>query len=172
VRESSEVDARPDGRGSERDPRGRLPGPPGLLGQGVRFALAGGTVSVVYLGTTTVLAELVGLPFQAALALGYGVALATHFTLQRKFVWVSDRDFVLPFSHQAARYLLVSGIQYGLTVLSTALLPAALGVATEVVYVLTVAVLVCVNFVIFRFGIFHSREDRTHVSPQAGPWPS
>ena len=125
----------------------------GLLGQGVRYGLAGGTVAVVYLSTTTVLAEVVGLPFQVALAIGFSVALVVHFTLQRFFVWIHHDEFALPLHHQAGRYLTVAGTQYGLTIASTALLPAALGVSAEIVYLVTVAVLASTNFLVFRHGI-------------------
>ncbi len=112
----------------------------GMLGQGVRFALSGGTVALVYLATTTVLAEVVGLPFQVALAIGFCVGLVVHFTLQRLFVWSHHEEFALPLSHQLGRYLAVAAAQYGVTAASTALLPHALGVSTEIVYLVTVAV--------------------------------
>jgi putative flippase GtrA len=130
----------------------------GLVGQGVRFGIAGGTVALVYLVTTTILADVVGLPFQVALAIGFCVGIVVHFTLQRTFVWVHNEDFALPLRHQAGRYLVVSAIQYGLTAASTSLLPSALGVPTEVVYLATVAIIVSLNFVVFRHRIFHARR--------------
>jgi putative flippase GtrA len=128
----------------------------GLVGQGVRYGLAGGTVAVVYLSTTTVLAEVVGAPFQIALAIGFCVGLMVHFTLQRFFVWRHEDEFALPLHHQAGRYLTVAGTQYGLTIASTSLLPAALGVSAEIVYLVTVAVLASTNFLVFRHGIFQA----------------
>ena len=68
----------------------------------MRFALSGGTVALVYLATTTVLASVVGLPFQAALAIGFCVGLVVHFTLQRLFVWTHHEEFALPLGHQVA----------------------------------------------------------------------
>jgi putative flippase GtrA len=133
----------------------------GLLGQGVRFALAGGTVALIYLTTTTVLADVVGLPFQAALAIGFCVGLMVHFTLQRVFVWTHHEEFALPLRHQAGRYLAVAAVQYGVTAASTSLLPSALGLPTEIVYLATVAVIVCTNFLVFRHGIFHSKPATT-----------
>src|SRR5271157_2054910 len=56
-----------------------------LLGQGVRFILAGGVVVVVYVSITTVLAEVVGMHFQVALAIGFGIALIVQFNLYRVF---------------------------------------------------------------------------------------
>lgn len=129
----------------------------GLLGQGVRYAISGCIVATVYLGVTTLLADVVGLRFQIALAIGFCCGISVHFTLQRFFVWVHQEEFALPFRHQAGRYLLLSGAQYGLTAASTALLPGALGLPTELVYVATVAILVCTNFIVFRHGVFHAR---------------
>jgi putative flippase GtrA len=127
-----------------------------LLGQGARFAIAGATVALVYLTSTTVLADVVGLPFQAALAIGYTLGLVVHFTLQRVFVWAHGEAFALAIHHQLLRYLSVAGVQYGVTAASTALLPNALGAPTELVYVVTVAVVTATNFMVFRHGIFHA----------------
>jgi putative flippase GtrA len=130
----------------------------GLLGQGVRYGLAGATVALVYLSTTTILAEVVRIPFQIALAIGSCVALVVHFTLQRLFVWIHHDEFALPLHHQAGRYLTVAGTQYGLTIASTSLLPAALGVSAEIVYLVTVVVLASTNFLVFRHGIFQADQ--------------
>ena len=67
----------------------------GVLGQGVRFLLAGGVVVVVYVTTTIVLADVIGLHFQIALALGFLVAMAVQFTLYRGFVW-RHPEYALP----------------------------------------------------------------------------
>jgi putative flippase GtrA len=137
----------------------------GLLGQGARFALAGGTVAFVYLTTTTVLADVVGLPFQVALAIGFSVGLIVHFTLQRMFVWTHHEEFALPLHHQAGRYLVAAGVQYGITAASTSLLPPVLGVSTEIVYLATVAVVLATNFVVFRHGIFHAKPGPEAAAP-------
>jgi putative flippase GtrA len=129
----------------------------GLLGQGVRFGLAGGTVALVYLASTTILAEVAGLPFQMALAIGFCLGLVVHFTLQRLFVWAHHEEFALPLHQQLGRYLIVAAMQYGVTAASTGLLPSALGVPTELVYLATVAVLLSANFLLFRNGIFHAK---------------
>jgi putative flippase GtrA len=130
----------------------------GLFGQGTRFALAGGLVALIYLTTTTVLSAVVGLPFQLALAVGFCTALVAHFTLQRTFVWTHHEEFALPLHHQLGRYLLVAGTQYGVTAASTSLLPGALGLPTEAVYLATFALTVASNFLVFRHGIFHARS--------------
>jgi putative flippase GtrA len=137
----------------------------GVLGQGARFVLVGGICAVVYLTTTTVLSAVVGLPFQVALASGFLLALVVHFTLQRYFVWAHHEEFALPVRHQLGRYLLVAGIQYGVTAASTSLLPAALGLPVEVVYVATVALTASTNFLVFRFGVFHAAAPAPAPAP-------
>jgi putative flippase GtrA len=146
----------------------------GVLGQGVRFAVAGGTVALVYLTLTLVLADIVGLPFQAALAIGFCIATIVHFTLQRVFVWIHHEEFALPMHRQAARYLLAASAQYGLTAASTSLLPDALDAPTEVVYLTTLAAVISMNFLVFRHGIFHGsapgeETDRSPGEPGDAP---
>ncbi len=137
----------------------------GVLGQGVRFALAGGTVALIYLATTTILAEVVGMPFQAALAIGFSVGLVVHFTLQRVFVWTHHEEFALSLAHQLGRYLAVAAVQYGVTAASTGLLPSALGAPTEAVYLATVAVVLSTNFLVFRHRIFHGKPTTEDSAP-------
>jgi putative flippase GtrA len=127
-----------------------------LLAQGVRFAITGVIVSIVYIAVTTVLAEAVGLRFQIALGIGWSAAIAVHFTLQRLFVWVHEDGFALPFRRQVGRYLALAVSQLLITTASTTLLPAPLGVPTEVVYLATAALLTSFNFVVFRGGVFHA----------------
>jgi putative flippase GtrA len=141
----------------------------GLLAQGARYALTGGTVTIVYLGSTTLLADVVGLPFQVALAIGACIGVSVHFTLQRLFVWAHRDEYALPLRHQAARYLVFASAQYGLTAISTAVLPAALGLPVELVYLATVALLVSLNFLVFRNVIFHSKARAAGAWPGDGP---
>jgi putative flippase GtrA len=128
----------------------------GLLGQFVRFGMVGGLVTLFYLTTTTVLYQLAGLPFQVALGIGFAFSLLLHFTLQRFFVWVHVDGFALSFRGQVGRYTVMAGTQYGLTVVSTAVLPHALGISTEVVYLATMAVVTVAGFLLMRFVIFHA----------------
>ncbi len=111
-------------------------------------------MSVVYIVATSLLA-FIGLPFQAALAIGFVVAIATHFTLQRAFVWTHASGFALGRRSQLARYLPLAGLQYLITAMVTATAPRMLGVPTEIVYVLTVGALSCTSFVLFRTRVFH-----------------
>lgn len=133
-----------------------------LRGQGFRFAVAGGIVFATYVVTTTILAEVIGIPFEVSLAIGFALAIVTHFSLQRLFVWRRAVAFALPLHHQLARYLAVAGFQYGVTAGITATLPKALGVSPEMVYLLTVVLLSATNFLILRSRIFHSAIDPVH----------
>jgi putative flippase GtrA len=139
----------------------------GMLGQGVRYALTGGVVSAVYLITTTVLALAIGVPFEVALPIGFCLGLTVHFTLQRVFVWAHRDGFALPLHRQVGRYLVLAGTQYGVTAASTSLLPAALGLSTEVVYLATACLLTSANFVLFRQRIFHPEGVATAVPDRA-----
>jgi putative flippase GtrA len=127
----------------------------GLLGQGARFVLVGCVVSAVYLLTTTILAVVVGMPFQGALAIGFCFAIVVHFTLHRVFVWVHRGEFALSFRHQIGRYLLVVCSQYGLTAASVSVLPSVLGLSMEIVYLVTALLIASANFLVLRNGVFH-----------------
>ncbi|HEY5287867.1 MAG TPA: GtrA family protein [Solirubrobacteraceae bacterium] len=131
----------------------------GLMGQLVRFGLTGGLVTVVYLTITTVLSQVFGLPFELALAIGFVSALLLHFNLQRFFVWIHYEGFALPTRRQVTRYLIMAGMQYGCTAVSTAVLPAVLGLETEIVYLGTMAVVTTTGFLVMRFVIFHGKTQ-------------
>jgi len=130
----------------------------GAVGQGLRYAIAGTTVAVWYLVTTTVLADVFGVPFQLALAIGFVSAILLHFTLQRFFVWVHHSEFALGLHAQVGRYLLVAGYQYAVTAAAVAILPRALDVPVTPVYLATAIALAATNFLIFRGGVFHAES--------------
>jgi putative flippase GtrA len=126
------------------------------FGQGLRFVLAGGTVALLYIVTTLVMAEGLGLPFQIALALGFAAAIVAHFSLQRFFVWVHHQGFALPFRSQVRRYALVAGVQYVTTAAVTASAPRLLGMSSTVVYIVWTPLVSAVTFLIFGRGVFHA----------------
>jgi putative flippase GtrA len=130
----------------------------GVVGQAVRYAIAGTTVFVWYLGTTTVLADGFGVTFQLALATGWVTAVFVHFTLQRYFVWVHHSEFALGFGGQVGRYLVVAGAQYAITAAATSVLPRALDLPVTAVYLATAITLAAANFLIFRGGVFHAEH--------------
>ena len=130
----------------------------GWLRHGVRYAIAGTGVAGVYVITTLFLADVAGLPFQIALAVGLVVAVTTHFLAQRLFVWSHEQAFALPARRQASRYLAITLVQYGLTALATSVLPSALGLPTNVVYLAAVACLTVLTFVLLRTQVFHPEK--------------
>lgn len=127
----------------------------GLAGQGIRFAVAGALVALLYISVTTLLHEALGVRFQIALASGFLAGVALHFTLQRLFVWRHRQSFALALHQQALRYLLICAGQYGITALATARLPDVLGLPVELVYVTTVCAVAGANFMLFRHRVFH-----------------
>lgn len=131
----------------------------GLLGQGFRYAIAGGTVALVYLVLTTVLADGFGVPFQLALAIGYATALVIHFSLQRFFVWVHHEEFSLPLRAQLLRYLILAGSQYGTTAAAVAYLPSRLGLPATAVFYGWAILITAGSFVILRQGIFQAKRQ-------------
>ena len=139
----------------------------GLVGQLVRFGLAGGLATFLYVTVTTVLSQLVGLPFEMALAIGFVSALLLHFTLQRRFVWIHSDGFALRFPHQVRRYLLMAGTQYAFTALSTAVLPGLLDISTEIVYLATMAIVTTMGFLVMRFIIFHGMESTSDAGAES-----
>ena len=127
----------------------------GVVGQGLRFAIAGGCVGLIYVATTAVLSEVAGLRFQLALILGFSVAVAAHFTLQRFFVWVRKDGFALTTKGQMQRYAVVSGAQYASTAAATAVVPQVIDVRVLIVYVTWTALASIVNFLVLGRGVFH-----------------
>jgi putative flippase GtrA len=158
---------RPTDLRAARTPLGWVGSSSGVAGQGARYAMSGVVVALVYLLATTLLAEVVGLPFQVALPIGFALALCVHFTLQRLFVWVHEEEFALPFQRQARRYLVLAGVQYGVTATSTSLLPGVLGLPTEAVYLITVLLLASANFLLYRNVVFHPSEPETALVHRA-----
>ena len=140
----------------------------GLLGQGVRFVAVGCATAVVYLLSTTLLALVVGLPFEVALAIGFCLTISFNFTMHRTFVWVHHEGFHLSARRQFGRYITITGTQYALTATSTAVLPRALGLSTEVVYLVVSTALATFNFVVYRYGVFHAEHVERPGGPAAG----
>lgn len=133
--------------------------------QGARFAVAGGTVAMVYLGVTLLLSDVAGLPFEAALPIGYAVGISIHFTLQRFFVWTHDAGYALALHAQLARYVCLALAQYGITAAVTAELPQRIGVPKDLVYVVTAGTLTVVTFLLFRTNIFHHDVEEPNAEP-------
>jgi putative flippase GtrA len=120
-----------------------------------RYALAGAAVAITYIGLTLLLSGPGQLPIQAAILVGYVLAVALHFTLQRLFVFRDRSAFALSAREQAGRYVAIGFAQYAATAALTALLPSALGVSEQVAYVATVVVISALTFLLLRTRVFH-----------------
>ncbi len=131
----------------------------GLAGQGIRFVIAGCLVAGVNVTVTILLHDAFSTQFQIALAIGFGMGVALHFTLQRMFVWRHYESFALRLHHQALRYVLVCAAQYGVTALSTSVLPGLVDLPVEFVYIATMLTVAVVNFLVFRGRIFHPSQS-------------
>jgi putative flippase GtrA len=143
-----------------------------VLGQAIRFAIAGASVALLYIAITTILSDVAGLPFEAALVIGFTASICAHFTLQRYFVWVHLVDFALSVRMQTLRYLILAGCQYALTAASTAVLPGVLHLQVEIVYLGTFVVVTPTAFLLFRHGIFHPQAAEDHPQvPDSPPFP-
>jgi putative flippase GtrA len=125
-----------------------------LYGRAVRFVIAGGAMSIFYLGLTSILA-VIGVPFQAALIVSFLCAVALHFTLQRLFVWSQHGKYALPLRQQLKRYLPLVSVQYVTTAVATAILPSWMGLPVLAVYIGITLLYSLFNFLFFRARIFH-----------------
>jgi putative flippase GtrA len=142
------------------DPPGAPPrvlrGLAGRLPRGARFGLSGGAVALVNLGAMTLLVAGFDVRPQIALVVSYALGLAAHFTLNRQWVFSPDDAYHLHLTVQGARYLCSAAAIYGLTALSLAVLPGALGVPSLPVYYVTVLALSVVNFFVLRSFVFRA----------------
>jgi GtrA-like protein len=125
-----------------------------IYGRAARFVIAGGAMSIFYLGLTSIL-TVIGLPFQAALIISFLANVALHFTLQRLFVWSPHGKYALAVHHQLKRYLPLVSVQYVTTAGATAILPTWTGLPVLVVYAGITFAYSLFNFLFFRARIFH-----------------
>lgn len=128
--------------------------------QAVRFVLVGATVAGIYTALLTVLYKVVGLPFQAALALAYFTAVGAHFTMHRTFTFLTERGYAMRTRDQLARYLALVLLQYALTAAALAVLPDLLDAPRLAVWFCTVSVFALVSFIVLKTKTFHAAGAR------------
>jgi putative flippase GtrA len=126
--------------------------------QVIRFVLSGGTVALVYLGLGLLLSGPLGVPIQIAIPVSYVVSVLFNYSMQRWFVFAHSDDFALSRGAQFLRYVQIGAIQYAFTAAATAVLPDALGVDEQVVYVATALIAAAITFVVLRFVVFHAAD--------------
>ena len=127
-----------------------------------KFAATGVLVGGSHLVLVT-LAVLAGVPIQLALALSFAVALAMHFTLNRRWVFASEDGYALRLSRQGLRYLAVAATSYAGTSISVAVLPDILGVHELVALFLATGAMACFSFAALNLWVFRA-DAETRVS--------
>lgn len=130
----------------------------------VRYGAAGATVGLVYLVTPLVLNELVGVPLEVAILLGYVLAVTLHFNLQRHFVFRHVDEFALSAHQQIVRYLAIGAVQYPITALATGFLPELLGVSQRVIFVLVTLLISAASFLLLRGHVFHPNAEEEPIA--------
>jgi putative flippase GtrA len=126
-----------------------------LAGVGLRYAMTGAVVGLVYIGTPVVLNGGAGVPIEVAIPIAYVLAVSLHFNLQRHFVFRHVAEFALSRRQQVGRYLMIGAVQYPTTAIATAVLPDVLRLSQRATYVVVTLTMSLVFFLLLRTHIFH-----------------
>ena len=124
--------------------------PRGILSQAIRYGISGSAAALTLLAVLTLLVEVFGIKETPASAIGFACAVAVNYTLQHSFVFARAQGHGLYFP----RYLAVTA---GTLALNTALfwlLSSWLGIFYLASQVITIGVIVPVNFAINRSFTF------------------
>ncbi len=121
----------------------------------LKFLLTGSTVTAVQLGAVTSLV-LAGVPIQLALGMAYVVSLSLHFTLNRQWVFASDKGYAFRFTGQGARYIIIAISSYALTATGVAVVPGLLGIPQLAAFFLVTAMVACFSFLALHLWIFRA----------------
>jgi putative flippase GtrA len=120
----------------------------------LRYILSGCVAAAAYITVTLGLEELTGLPLQATIPIGFSVAVAVNFLLQRYYAFAHVGSFAIGTGAQAALYALMCLMQYGLTAAGTALLPQFTPLSERLAYLCLVGLMPLMTFLMLRLGIF------------------
>jgi putative flippase GtrA len=137
-----------------------------MAGPVIRYGIAGATVAAVYLGVPLFLDGALGAPIQVGIALGYVLAIALHFNLQRHFVFRHVPDFALSGRQQIGRYVAIGAVQYPTTALATAFLPSALGLSARATFVIVTLAISLTFFLVLRRHVFHPSSEEELIAEQ------
>lgn len=114
-------------------------------------------MGIVYFSAMAALVEGLRLHVQAALVTAYAIALAVHFSLNRRYVFSSGSGYALSLSAQGARYTAVALASYALTSVALAVLPTLLGTTELLVFYAVAPAQTAVTFLVLRRWIFAGR---------------
>ena len=135
-----------------------------LAGPLVRYGAAGAIVALVYLAVPLLLDGVLAVPIEVAIPIAYVLAVTLHFNLQRHFVFRQIDEFALSVHQQIGRYIVIGAIQYPITALATAFLPAPLGISERVVFVLVTLVMSLTFFLLLRGHVFHADAEQELIA--------
>jgi putative flippase GtrA len=128
-----------------------------------RFVVAAGAVQGTYTAVMAVGLLLLHGPRQAVLLVAFVLQLIVHFSLNRQ--WVFDprhtatesaphAQYGLALGAHGIRYVTLAAGVYGVTALSLAVLPGALGISSFVAWFLTSATIGVLNFFLLGRVVF------------------
>ena len=123
---------------------------PGMLVQFTRYSLSGGAAVATHLAVLVVLTELAGSPPVLASLLGFGCATLVNYALQHRFVFARSRGHGSYFP----RYLAVTLGTMALNTLLFWTLSSGVGIYYLASQVITIGVIVPINFAINRTFTF------------------
>jgi putative flippase GtrA len=122
----------------------------GLLPQAVRYGISGSAAAATLLVVLTLLVEVAGITETLASTIGFACAVAVNYTLQHCFVFDRERGHAL----YLPRYLAVTMATLALNTVLFWALSSGLGMFYLASQVITIGVIVPINFVINRSFTF------------------
>jgi putative flippase GtrA len=129
-----------------------------IIGQALRFGIAGGIVTGVNLSIPIVLNDALGIPIEVVIPFAYIVSAALQFTLQRHFVFRHVKEFALSTRAQVMYYVMIGAVQYPTVALGTFILPKLVDISSKVAFLSTsLAFSVCL-FLFMRRRVFHAAD--------------
>ena len=121
-----------------------------LLAQIVKYGISGGAAAATLLAVLTMLVELAHLPKTMASAIGFACAVVVNYTLQHGFVFGRASGH----AHYLRRYLAVTACTMALNAGLFWTLANGLGLLYLASQVITIAVIVPINFIVNRSFTF------------------
>ena len=118
--------------------------------QCLRYGVAGGVAAAVHLAVLVVLTELVGTPSTFASAAGFCCAVPVNYALQHRFVFHRNSQHLLFFPRYVSITLLTLALNTGLFWLLT----AGLGLYYVASQVVTIGLIVPLNYALNRYFTF------------------
>jgi len=128
------------------------------LRQIVRFGLVGGSGYVVNLAVYAACVHGMGADYRMAAVVAFVVALSTNFTLNRHYTFAARDAGRL--HHQAARFVAVSLVSFGVNLLALQLLVDVAGMQKVLGQAIAVVLAAPVNYAGQRFWAFASPQQR------------